>query len=374
MVQIPETSRDSKKLAGVTPTAAGLSLLDDANAAAQRTTLGLGSIATQDSNSVTITGGSVSASTVSGTLEGNALVNGYINNCQISSLVLPVAVADGGTAATDVSGARTSLGLGTIATQNADDITITGGDLDSVSISNSSIDSTSLTNAALSASALSGCQLIDGCSMYNGTVTYLSQPLAITDGGTAATTASGARTNLGLGTAAVVNSPVPVANGGTAGTTVAAARTNLSIAPLYVTTAQAGNASGSGETTLASFAVPGGTLATNGDSLWYEAFGSFAANGNAKVLRVRFGSGSNTLVCSFTSSGNNVGWYVSGRIVRTAAATQKGLGVNMAGTTAGTNNVTNLNHTLSGSGTISMIGASSGTSDILIESFVVGLN
>lgn len=44
-------------------TAAGHALLDDANAAAQRTTLGLGTIATQNSNSVSITGGTITGIT-----------------------------------------------------------------------------------------------------------------------------------------------------------------------------------------------------------------------------------------------------------------------------------------------------------------------
>lgn len=44
-------------------TTAGKALLDDADAAAQRTTLGLGTIATQAANSVTITGGSVTGIT-----------------------------------------------------------------------------------------------------------------------------------------------------------------------------------------------------------------------------------------------------------------------------------------------------------------------
>jgi hypothetical protein len=67
-----------------------------------------------------------------------------------------VAINNGGTGATTVTGARTALGLGTIATQNANNVTITGG-------------SVTLTTA-----------------------------LAIASGGTAATSTTQARTNLGL--------------------------------------------------------------------------------------------------------------------------------------------------------------------------------
>lgn len=69
-------------------TAAGRALLDDADNSAQRTTLGLGSIATQASSSVTITGGSITG-------------------------VTDLAVADGGTGASTAAAAATNLGLGT---------------------------------------------------------------------------------------------------------------------------------------------------------------------------------------------------------------------------------------------------------------------
>jgi hypothetical protein len=79
--------------ATTTFSAFALTLADDADAAASRTTLGLGTIATQDANNVAITGGSVAG-------------------------ITDLAVADGGTGASDAGTARTNLGLGTAATVN----------------------------------------------------------------------------------------------------------------------------------------------------------------------------------------------------------------------------------------------------------------
>lgn len=79
-----------------------------------------------------------------------------------------------------------------------------------------------------------------------GHVTDGSNPtLAIADGGTGATTAANARTNLGLGNVATLNT-VPIANGGTGATTAAGAR----------------NALGLGNTTGALPIANGGTGAT----------------------------------------------------------------------------------------------------------------
>lgn len=69
-----------------TLTAAGRALLDDADATAQRATLGLGSIATQAADAVAITGGSIAG-------------------------ITDLAIADGGTGASSAAGARTALGL-----------------------------------------------------------------------------------------------------------------------------------------------------------------------------------------------------------------------------------------------------------------------
>ena len=69
----------------ITCTAAGRALIDDADATAQRTTLGLGTIATQAASSVTISGGSITG-------------------------ITDLAVADGGTGSSTASGARSNLG------------------------------------------------------------------------------------------------------------------------------------------------------------------------------------------------------------------------------------------------------------------------
>jgi hypothetical protein len=106
--------------------------------ATARTSLGLGTIATQAASAVAITGGAITG-------------------------ITDLAVADGGTGASTAANARTNLGLGTIATQAASAVAITGG-----------------------------------------TVTGITD-LAVADGGTGASNATNARTNLGLGTAATRN-------------------------------------------------------------------------------------------------------------------------------------------------------------------------
>jgi hypothetical protein len=88
--------------------------------------------------------------TIAGTLSAAATTLASLG------LTTDLAVADGGTGASDAAGARTNLGLGSIATQDASNVAITGG-------------------------AISGIT-----------------DLAIADGGTGASTAAAARTNLEL--------------------------------------------------------------------------------------------------------------------------------------------------------------------------------
>lgn len=170
-----------------------------------RTSLGLGTIATQNSNNVGITGGN------------------------ISGLTAPIEVASGGTNANTPQGARNNLGLGTIATQNFEAVGITGGTL------------TGITN--LNAS---------GVTITSGTITGITD-LGVGDGGTGASTAAEARTNLG----AAASATQVIAGGGLSGG--GALTTN-------VTLAIATNSNGYG-TRYVSTSLPSG--GNNGD-IWYQ--------------------------------------------------------------------------------------------------------
>jgi len=152
------------------------------NATSARFNLGLGSLATQAATNVSINGG--------------AIANTSITGGTVVGLSSPIAVTDGGTGASTAAGARTNLGLGTIATQDANNVTITGGSVSGIT------------------------------------------DLAVADGGTGASTAADARSNLGLGSlatqnlinlAADVTGTLPIANGGTGASDAATARTNLGL-------------------------------------------------------------------------------------------------------------------------------------------------
>lgn len=178
---------------------------------------------------------------------------------------LPLAVSDGGTGAVNASGARTNLGLGTVAVENAPlaiakggtGTTTAAGIRNAIGLGNSTgtLDVThggtgQTTKAAIRNSlglgnttgALPVANGGTGSTTASAALTALGAEPAITllpvnKGGTGANSAAGARAALGLGTLAVENAPLSVAKGGTGETSLAGLKDamGLSILTAYHT-------------------------------------------------------------------------------------------------------------------------------------------
>jgi hypothetical protein len=195
----------------VTISTAGAALIDDADASAQRTTLGLGTISTQNANAVAITGGSITG-------------------------ITDLAVADGGTGASDAATARTNLGVGTLGTQNANAVAITGGtivanasgisirDADASNVMTIAVGSNLTANTVLTLTTGAASNRTLDISASNVTVSIAGAAL-IDDAD-----ASAQRTTLGLGTIATQNANAVAITGGSI-TGVTASLTGTPTAP-----------------------------------------------------------------------------------------------------------------------------------------------
>jgi len=156
-------------IAGGTPaqltcTSAGRALLDDANASAQRTTLGLGTIATQASSSVSVTGGSLSGVTIIassgalGVVDGLGSFNlsfGYSSGTATANRTVTWDTADGNRTVT-LSGNLSVTAAASVAGTNTGDQTTVSGS------------SGSCTGNAATATALASARTINGTS-FDGT-------------------------------------------------------------------------------------------------------------------------------------------------------------------------------------------------------------
>lgn len=150
--------------------------------------------------------------------------------------------------------------------------------------------------------------------------------LPLANGGTGATTAADARTNLGLGTSAVENT-VPISKGGTGNTTAAAALTALGgVGVVSATLASPGHIKLS-LPTYGNFMIAWGTTTVRGDSYrtaTYEtAFSSFSIPVISGTARVDNSAEQGATVTSATTTGftfytaegsaanTSTGWYIA---------------------------------------------------------------
>ncbi|MBM4179024.1 MAG: hypothetical protein FJ211_06805 [Ignavibacteria bacterium] len=182
----------------------------------------------------------VSAFITAGVVKNNT--SGVLSTGQVSlatEVTGTLPLANGGTGSDNASGARTNLGLGTIATQNANSVTITGGTIDGTVIGGTTAAAGSFTTLGASGNATVG-----GTLGVTGATT-LSSTLNVTGATTLAGLTAGAST---LNSATVTNNATV---GGTLGVTGAA---TFTVAPTVSAFNTAGVVTNTGAGALASTA------------------------------------------------------------------------------------------------------------------------
>lgn len=117
------------------------------------------------------------------------------------------------------------------------------------------------------------------------------------------------------------------------------------------------------ETDLLTYTLPAGALSANGAGLRITAWGTLAANGNTKTVRVYFGA---SVVTTLASTNNNVAWKSTAVVTRVTATTQVAMGDTYFGALAiADGRTTSPTETLSGSLVIKVTGQSgTGSGDV----------
>jgi hypothetical protein len=322
---------------------------------------GLGTMSTQNANAVAISGGTISglsaAIPVGSGGTGATALTGYVKGNGTSIMTASSTIPN-----TDITG------LGTMSTQGADSVAITGGTANGLTIGavnpaagvfttlrfNSTLSANGTTGTAgqvLTSNGASaptwqsvagvgtvtsvdgsggttGLTLTGGPITSSGTLT-LGGTLAIANGGTGATSASAARTALGLGTIAIqAASAVAITGGAIDGTTVGATTASTGA---FTTLSASSTVSGTGFSTyLASPPAIGSTTAAAG------SFTTLNSSGNTRLGGL---SGNQSLQVNNVASAVNyaqiVGAVTGGAPTLSAQGTDTNIGLVLTGKGAG---------------------------------------
>lgn len=97
-----------------------------------------------------------------------------------------------------------------------------------------------------------------------------------------------------------------------------------SVRALFGSSTTAGTPNNTDETTLATYDIPGGLLATDNSGVRITVWWTQATNGNTKTSRLKFAG---TTVGSVASTGSNVSGQITATILRKTATTQTAMSV-----------------------------------------------
>lgn len=99
---------------------------------------------------------------------------------------------------------------------------------------------------------------------------------------------------------------------------------------LNAQTASVATGTGTAEQTLQTYTMPANTLSAAGQAVRVTCWGTTAANGNNKTMKLYFGA---SVISTGTLTLNNKSWTLNLLVMRTAAATQVALGTGIGDAT-----------------------------------------
>ena len=313
----------------ITCTAAGRNLLDDADVAAQRTTLGLGTLAVQNANNVSITGGAIAGASINlagktlsgGTLDGVTLTNVIGGAVDLSSATGTLPVSNGGTgkalyAVGDILYAETTTNLASLAGAATGNALLSGGNATAPTYGKVGLGTHVSGTLPVGNGGTGATSFAAGFIKSNGTtLTSSSLPVSVADGGTGKSSFlstgplyyDALTEQIDVGVAGTL----PIASGGTGATSLASGIVMSNGTSLSTTSLTSGIVKSNGTTlSTISGAIPitsGGTGATSFTStgpLYYDSVaGTIDVNAAAGTLSIaNGGTGATSLVAGFIKS------------------------------------------------------------------------